>query len=120
MENASKALLIAASVLIAIVLIAVSIRILGSTSGVANEVGNVSKSVEVSIFNSQFTQYEGKQRGSAVNSLIRLIDQNNATNTSRQITKASVPTNIEISKTYTVKFETNKTTGYINKCTITE
>lgn len=85
MENATKALLIAGSVLIAIVLIAVGIKILGSTSGVTEQVGQVSNSLETSIFNSQYTQYEGTQKRSAIRALYRLVQQNNSKNSNRQI-----------------------------------
>lgn len=79
MENASKALLIAASVLIAIALIAIGIKILSSTSGVTKQVDQVSSSLEASIFNSQFTKYEGERKGSDVKALLRLIKQTNLT-----------------------------------------
>ena len=77
MENATKALLIAGSVLIAIVLIAVGIRILGSAEGVTNSVEGVSQTMEISIFNSQFTKYEGRQKHTAVKQLINTIILNN-------------------------------------------
>lgn len=73
MENATKALLIAASVLIAIVLIAVGIRILGSTNGVTNEVEKVSGAVGVSVFNSQFTDYTGIQSSAEVKALLSKV-----------------------------------------------
>lgn len=77
MENASKALLIAASVLIAIVLIAVGIKILGSAQGVTNSVDTVSQSLEVSIFNAQFTKYEGRINIAEVKQLLNTIILNN-------------------------------------------
>ena len=77
MENASKALLIAASVLIAIALIAIGIRILSATSGVTTQVDRVSSTLEASIFNSQFTKYEGNQKGSDVKALLRLVINSN-------------------------------------------
>ena len=70
MENATKALLIAASVLIAIVLIAVGIKILSSTQGVTNEVDKVSDATSKAVFNSQFTDYEGTQTGTQVKALL--------------------------------------------------
>lgn len=66
MENATKALIIAGSVLVVIILIAIGIKLLGSTQGVTNEVGNVSDSMAKSIFNSQFTDYDGTQTGAQV------------------------------------------------------
>lgn len=84
MENATKALLIAASVLIAIILIAVGIKILGTIKPTVDQVGKVSTTLEVSVYNSQFTQYEGKQKGSAVRGLIRLIQQHNLNDNSSE------------------------------------
>lgn len=81
MENATKALLIAAAVLIAIVLIAMGIKLLSSTQGAMNQSGEVSSDLEASIFNSKFEAYEGKAvRGSQVKQLARKVIQFNETN----------------------------------------
>ena len=77
MENATKALLLAASVLIVIVLIAIGIKILGSAQGVTNSVEGVSQTMEISIFNSQFTKYEGRQNYAGIKQLINNIIVNN-------------------------------------------
>ena len=81
MENATKALLIAASVLVVIILIAISIRILSSTSGVTNQVDTVSSNLETSMFNSQFSSIAGSNvSGTQVKSLISKVIVNNAQN----------------------------------------
>ncbi len=77
MENATKALLIAGSVLIAIVLIAVGLKILNSTSGVTEQVESVSTTMEVSMFNSQYTQYEGNIKGTQLKFLLQKVLMNN-------------------------------------------
>ena len=46
MENATKALLIAAAVLIAIVLVALGVRLLNSAGDSSGEAGNVSNSIQ--------------------------------------------------------------------------
>lgn len=48
MENATKALLIAAAVLIAIVLIALGVRLLGSANDTSDQAGNVSDAIGTS------------------------------------------------------------------------
>lgn len=78
MENATKALIIAAAVLIAIALIALGIRILSSTKGTTEQVDRVATELEISIYNSQFTKFEGTQRGSNVKQLVRSAKMNNA------------------------------------------
>ncbi len=75
MENASKALIIAGAILLAILIITLGIVIYQQASGVIN---NSSMSqVEVTQFNTQFTQYQGKQRGSVVKSLYQTVLANN-------------------------------------------
>lgn len=140
MENATKALLIAGSVLIAIVLIAVGIKILGSTSGTVNQVESVSNAMEKSIFNSQYTQFEGEQKGTAVKKLINQAKTYNATvkDANRRIKIKTTATGldshpqgisdaaninkicdqIKISNTYTIKVDIDGTTGFVNRITI--
>ncbi len=76
MENASKALLIAAAILIAIVLITFGVIVLGQGSEIIN---NTSMSeTEVTTFNAKFTAFAGKNvRGSKVNSLLNTVVQSN-------------------------------------------
>ena len=82
MENASKALLIAGSVLIAILLIAFGMKIFNSTSGTASQLGGTMQTIEMATFNSKFTQYVGTGKSrSQVMSLLNQIIANNATNT---------------------------------------
>ena len=80
MENASKALLIAGSILICIVLISVGMLVLGYTSNVTDQVGDTTTSQAAQAFNRNFTDYVGKQKGSAVKKLLGAIAVNNETN----------------------------------------
>lgn len=75
MENATKALLIAAAILIAIVLISLGVYVLSMGQESINSV-NMSEQ-EIMAFNSKFTNYEGKQRGSQVNALAQTVLTNN-------------------------------------------
>lgn len=140
MENATKALLIAGSVLIAIVLIAVGIKILSSTSGTVKQVETVSTAMEKSIFNSQYTQFEGAQKGTAVKKLINQAKTYNATvkDANRKIKIKTTATGldrypngttvaaninkicdqIQISNTYTIIVEIDETTGFVSRITI--
>ena len=130
MENATKALLIAAAVLIVIVLIAVGIRILSSTQGVTNEVDKVSDAMGKSVFNSQFTDYEGTQTGAQVKALLNKVAAThredsrkvNVTNGSTTYSTAneiaSYRATISINSTYTVTVGYDESTGYVNSITI--
>lgn len=80
MENASKALLIAGAVLIAILLISVGIRIINSTSGMTEHVDTTSQSVAAATFNSQFLSYlSNSTSGTKAKALVSKIIAHNAT-----------------------------------------
>ena len=87
MENASKALIIAGAILLAILIISLGIMIYNQASGVVNN--NAMSEVDITSFNQKFTQYEGDNiRGAQVNSLLDQIRSNNVTyqdDTSRQV-----------------------------------
>ena len=87
MENASKALIIAGAILLAILIISLGIMIYNQASGVVNN--NAMSEVDISTFNQKFTQYQGPNvRGAQVNSLLQQIQNNNITyqdDTSRQV-----------------------------------
>ncbi len=141
MENASKALIIAGAILLAILLISLGIMIYTQASGVVNN--NAMSEVEISSFNKKFTQYGSSNvRGSQVNALIDAIVQNNLSNaqdTSRQVKLTQTGANwsdtsnlaaAEVVKsvsdassalsgqTYSITYSTNSTTGLIETISI--
>ena len=76
MENASKALIIAGAILLAILLITLGILVYNQAAGVINS--NAMSDVEIQQFNQKFLQYEGdRQRGVTVRSLIQTVLANN-------------------------------------------
>ncbi len=85
MENASKALIIAGAILLAILIISLGILIYNQASGVVGN--NTMSEVDIQTFNQKFTQYVGEQRGSAVRSLIQQVQASNAAegNEQRQV-----------------------------------
>ena len=132
MENASKALIIAGAILLAILIISLGIMIYNQASGVVNN--NAMNEVDISTFNNKFTQYEGTNvRGAQVKALVQQVVTNNISNSedasrkvqinSTDVTSASSVKigNKEIStgKTYTVTTSTGST-GLVNDITISE
>lgn len=135
MENASKALIIAGAILLAILIISLGIMILGKAQDTIN--GSGMTQAEVQAFNEKFTKYEGKQRGSSVRSLIQEVVSNNGTqeniDSGRLVavqgnstnaagisvsnTKVSGTSNIKNTATYTISFE-YAANGCVNKITI--
>ncbi len=123
MENASKALIIAGAILLAILLISLGIMIFSQAQDTVNNSGM--SQAEISTFNSQFTKYEGKRKGSVVRSLISEViasnsDENHQNNGAtidtvvvgaKTMTRTGTGDNaiqtsaVDNSKTYTVKCE---------------
>ena len=142
MENASKALIIAGAILLAILLISLGIMIYTQASGVVNT--NAMSEVEISTFNKKFTQYgTSSVRGSQINALIDAVVQNNLSNSGDESRKVKIctgdtdtanwggspsttPTAITTAsfsalsgKTYNVEYTANSTTGLIESITVT-
>ena len=79
MENASKALLIAGSVLVAILLIAFGVRTFNSTRGTTESVEQTMSATEIAQFNNKFAGYTGNDVPAAkVKALANMIIANNA------------------------------------------
>ena len=80
MENASKALLIAGSILIVILLIAMGVKVFTSTQGTTDAVDLTMQSTEVAMFNNKFLPYmgENKNKNDAI-ALLNIVVANNAT-----------------------------------------
>ena len=86
MENASKALLIAGSILVVILLIAMGVRVFNSTSGTTDSVEGTMQSTEIATFNNKFTAYAGTGKSAAqVKALANIVIANNATNSLHKV-----------------------------------
>lgn len=78
MENASKALIIAGAILLAILIIGLGMFIYNQA---ADAMGNANlNSEQVQTYNSKFLNYEGRQSGSQVRALCDLIRNHNNAN----------------------------------------
>lgn len=78
MENATKALMIAGAVLLAIMIIGVGMLIFNNAQGTIGGAATKMKQQEIDLFNNQFTSYEGTQSGSNVKSLISTVMSSNS------------------------------------------
>lgn len=118
MENASKALIIAGAILLAILIISLGIMIYNQAAGVVNN--NAMSEVEINQFNQKFTQYAGKTvRGATVNALVNSVAANNsaADSEDRQVTISGAVT---LSKNQAKPSVNNVVTGatYTVECTM--
>lgn len=130
MENATKALLIAAAVLISIAVITIGLIVFRMASGAISDV-NMSEA-EITSFNEKFNGFEGSRvSGSKVNAMLKTVLQHNTMNTDagRQVAitgdialatnATSLPSVMaDTGKTYTVKC-TIGSAGYVTSITVT-
>lgn len=83
MENASKALIIAGAILLSILIIGLGMGVYNSSKSAVG--GANLDAAELRAHNSQFTAYEGRQKGSEVSALIGTIQTNNNSYEDRKI-----------------------------------
>ncbi len=143
MENASKALIIAGAILVSIILISLGIMVMNSTGNVTGRMQEEMDSTAIQSFNSKFTQYAGKQKGSTIKELINTMQSSNASsdhkveieltstkfngtlNAADKKNGAKIQAALKLTTTYTVNIDTNQTAGsadqgYVNKITIAD
>lgn len=133
MENASKALIIAGAILLAILLISLGIMIFNQAQDTVNNSGM--SQAEITAFNNKFLKYEGTQKGSVVKSLINeVLATNQSLSTSERVkvtlvkkgngeeitTATATPTTsaVDIAQSYTVKLTYSK--GRVTQIDITK
>ena len=76
MENATKALIIAAAILIAIVLISLGVFVLGQGTTMVQENSDMT-ATQVTAYNTEWEAYLGNISGSKVKQLINAVNQHN-------------------------------------------
>ena len=135
MENATKALLIAAAVLIAILIISLGIVIYNQASETVQSVNMSSQ--EVQAFNDQFLKFDGNgKRGTEVNALLTTVLNNNISETAEngsgsakviQISgdagaavsvDAGTVTKVDAGKVYTVSVKRDSKSGLVHEIEI--
>lgn len=133
MENATKALLIAAAVLVAILIISFGLVIYNKSTTATDSADLTATQIHAQ--NEKFAKYEGEnQRGSVVNALLETALTNNTTATSDGAkvnvymgsgtssllvgtTSTSISSKADTSKLYNIKCSRNKS-GVINQINI--
>lgn len=112
MENASKALIIAGSILIAILIISLGIYIFKQYSSFAKENADLSKQ-EISAFNSKITGYLGDGiSGSQVNALLQYCLANNMSANSSGETYKCITVTVPDKNGNTITSVTNNSDKY--------
>ena len=122
MENASKALIIAGAILLAILLISLGIFVFTQAQDTLGSI-NLDEQ-EVLAFNNKFLAYEGNIRGSQLKQLFNLVDSNNASANAEGATEKIIEITgvtesaIKTGATYNVKMERHDKTALIKKITV--
>ena len=78
MENASNALIIAGSILLSILIIALGMYIFSTSSSTSNV--EILNETEIQTFNAKFEKYKGEQLGSNVDALVSALRTNASAN----------------------------------------
>ena len=137
MENATKALLIAAAILIAIVLVSIGVFVLRQGQD-AMSAADMSEA-QILAFNANFKTYEGIQRGSQVKALLQRISNSNNKGDASTAIKVTITGVSDVSLSaskdasaiknaagkistaayYKVEFDENNNTQLIEKANIT-
>ena len=121
MENASKALIIAGAILLAILIISLGILIYNQASGVVTN--NSMDEVSIQTFNNKFLQYAGEQKGSAVRSLASQVSASNAAENSLgpvtlTYNNSLTADTIEAGATYKVTVSIDSASGLVKTITV--
>ncbi len=126
MDNASKALVMAGAILIAVMLISLGVLLFNRASDIADETSNQLDSLAIQTYNAGYTNYAGeKVKGSSVKQLINKIQSHNAndeeTDQYGEITLSGSVTDVNTvksSKWYNVKITAYGNNGAISAITI--
>ena len=129
MENASKALIIAGAILLAILLISSGIMIFNQAQDTVTNSGMTE--AELTSFNNKFVKYEGKQKGTMVKSMMQEVKSNNANSSdghdiivkvkataSGSATETTDTKDIDTKHTYTVSMVYDSTTNRITEINV--
>ena len=112
MENASKALIIAGAILLAIAIIGVGMLVFSNARDAISDTGMTKE--QVAVYNSTFTNYQGTQRGSNVKTMCNTIVTHNLTATDDsekvQVLYGQATKDVDASDVV----ESNTTTTHIN------
>lgn len=116
MENASKALIIAGAILLAIVIISLGLIVVNNTRGTVDK-SNLSEQ-EIQTFNAKFTPYVGTISGNKLKQLCQTVIASNQNNSNKVtlegvITDATNTTGITNGGSYTVTIDYDPDTGLV-------
>lgn len=122
MENATKALLMAGGVLIAIIIISVIVITLQKTGNVNKTYDSTIKQQEIMKFNSNFTKYVGEDKKFTIHDAITITNfaQNHGVTVNDPKTISDIDNDTAKEKKYILTINSYADNGYINSITISQ
>lgn len=122
MENATKALLMAGGVLIAIIIISVIVITLQKTGNVNKTYDSTIKQQEIMKFNSNFTKYVGKNKKFTIHDAITITNfaKNHGVTVNDPKTISDIDNDTAKEKKYILTINSYADNGYINSITISQ
>lgn len=115
MDNASKALIMAGAILIAVMLVSLGVMLFSRAQDVAEDSVGTIDALGVDAYNNQFLQYVGSDiRGTSILQLCSKIEANNAVSTINTITISGIGTSAQLATNAVVRshYYTVTVTGY--------
>ena len=117
MDNASKALIMAGAILIAVALVGVGVYLYSSAAGMMNSGVDELATADMFTKNSKIEMYEGSITGAEVKQLDRAIKAYNAKDVFPADIKLTLPKSVVNSKTYTATISYD-TAGWVSSVTV--
>ena len=125
MDNASKALIMAGAILIAVAIVGIGIYIFSASNSLTNDAVDQIDTIAVQMFNNTFTQYAtGIQTGQKVPGKSDEVINGTRAQQLYNVAKATdgvtvtAPATFTATAGYTVSYTTDANTGYITAVTI--
>ena len=116
MENATKALIIAAAILIAIVVIALGVRIMSSSSDTTDRVDTTATTTSIQSFNAQFNPYIGKKLNQTELQNLKILVNTSNKHNAQQVSLVDATHSEVVTSKYEIKAKYDDD-GYIEKLT---
>lgn len=123
MDNASKALIMAGAILLAVAIVGLGVYLFSLSQGLIDTAESSLSGLSITLQNNELLKYEGLRRGSEVRQLINSVNylKNNWPETldyDEDSIKATA--GVKSGKLYDVVMTTDSTSGYVNSVKITE
>ncbi len=120
MDNASKALIMAGAILLAVAIVGLGVYLFSLSQGLIDTAESSLSGLSVTLQNNELVKYEGQRRGSEIRQLINSVNylKNDWPEDLTLDGDTTTTANVKSGKLYDVTVTTDGTSGYVNKVTI--